>query len=159
MKWFPFLFPWCWNVVENDRQWTWTGTQLNMTSQIQYWVIKLMKCGHATPTQWIPSKRHAFDVCNIDLRSTPCMVPSSYSHIEKCTNLIPLKWGHFLWSGHYMHAWRSVQNFPWNKDTSFNQDTMHGPSYVDNYYTIPKKWGQFLHKLICSVHNYFLLSS
>ena len=65
MKWFLFLFPWCWNVVEDDRQWTWTGTKLNMTSQIQ-WTDKVWPCNS---TQWNPSERHTctFDLCNINV--------------------------------------------------------------------------------------------
>ena len=39
----------------------------------------------------------------------------------------------------------NAQNYPWNEDTSFNQDTMHGPSYIENAQNyIPLKRGHLL---------------
>ena len=38
----------------------------------------------------------------------------------------------------YIHR-EVYKNYPRNEDTSFNQDTMHGPFYIEKYTKLPLK--------------------
>ena len=62
--------------------------------------------------------------------------------------------------------WNPSKAHPWNEYISLNQDTVHGPSYIEMCTKLPLKWGQFrlsrierFHCKTISTHTLFILGA